>query len=80
MGISIAAVQTYARQLIHALDTLRELEVVHADIKPHNIMVNQRHTMVKLIDFGSAFRMTDPDLLPTPYLVCYRCCSFFPGI
>ncbi|CAE7474003.1 Prpf4b, partial [Symbiodinium sp. KB8] len=69
VGISIAAVQTYARQLIHALDTLRELEVVHADIKPHNIMVNQRHTMVKLIDFGSAFRMTDPDLLPTPYLV-----------
>jgi len=41
--------------------------VLHADIKPDNILINQRHNKVKLCDFGSAMMAGENDV--TPYLV-----------
>lgn len=44
-------------QLLTALESLKTAGIIHADIKPHNIMlVKQQHQpfRVKLIDFGSA--------------------------
>jgi serine/threonine-protein kinase PRP4 len=40
--------------------------VVHADIKPDNILVNRTHNIIKICDFGSA--MFDGDNEITPYL------------
>jgi len=67
VGINIKAVQAYAAQLFIALRHLKNCGVVHADIKPDNILVNQSHNMLKLCDFGSA--MFDGDNELTPYLV-----------
>ena len=67
VGINIKAVQAYATQLLIALRHLKNCGVVHADIKPDNILVNQSHNLLKMCDFGSA--MFDGDNELTPYLV-----------
>uniref|UniRef100_A0A7N6BME1 Protein kinase domain-containing protein n=1 Tax=Anabas testudineus TaxID=64144 RepID=A0A7N6BME1_ANATE len=50
-------IQMITQQLLVALNALKSIGMVHADIKPDNIMFinRQRHSvMVKLIDFGMA--------------------------
>lgn len=69
VGINIGAVRMYAKQLFVALRLLAELRIVHADIKLDNILCSGDLKQVKLCDFGSAFRETDVDNDPTPYLV-----------
>lgn len=59
----------YGKQLMIALRLLMEIQVVHADIKLDNILCSGDLKQVKLCDFGSAFRETDTDNDPTPYLV-----------
>jgi serine/threonine-protein kinase PRP4 len=41
VGINITAVRMYARQLFVALRHLSDLKIVHADIKPDNIVVSE---------------------------------------
>eukprot|EP01041_Mallomonas_annulata_P008503 gene8503-17536_t len=69
VGINITAVRMYAKQLLFALKHLYDLKIVHADIKPDNILVSDDLKQVKLCDFGSAFKITDTDNDPTPYLI-----------
>jgi serine/threonine-protein kinase PRP4 len=40
-----------------------------SDIKPDNILLDEKQTTIKLCDFGSAFKVTDGKQDPTPYLV-----------
>lgn len=61
-------VRLYARQILSALHLLQKCKVIHADIKPDNIMVNYSKTAVKLCDFGSAGSAEDECDI-TPYLV-----------
>ncbi len=63
-------------QLLVALDALKELGILHADIKPDNVMFVSRQDQpfrVKLIDFGKAIPASKVkpgmDLQP----VGYRC-------
>ncbi|KAL3810118.1 hypothetical protein ACHAXA_008251 [Cyclostephanos tholiformis] len=69
VGINLTAVRSYARQLLCALAHLERHRVVHADLKPDNILVSANFSTVKVADFGSAFFETDFDNDPTPYLV-----------
>ncbi|GJQ13515.1 hypothetical protein GpartN1_g5306.t1 [Galdieria partita] len=66
-GISIKAVQLYTRQLLNAIYVLYKSKIIHADLKPDNILVNEEKNMVKICDFGSACFMDECDI--TPYLV-----------
>lgn len=67
VGLSINAVGLYGCQLLCALRHLKKCQVLHADIKPDNILVNVKRTKVKLCDFGSAMLAGDNEI--TPYLV-----------
>mmetsp|Transcript_42636 Transcript_42636/g.104841 ORF Transcript_42636/g.104841 Transcript_42636/m.104841 type:complete len:215 (-) Transcript_42636:61-705(-) len=52
-----------------ALHHLKRCGVIHADIKPDNMVVNAAHTVCKLCDFGCAFRVDDAERPITQYLV-----------
>lgn len=39
VGLNIKAVRAYAHQLFHALSLLKKANIMHADIKPDNILV-----------------------------------------
>uniref|UniRef100_A0A3Q3W9X7 Protein kinase domain-containing protein n=1 Tax=Mola mola TaxID=94237 RepID=A0A3Q3W9X7_MOLML len=56
-GLPISEVRSIIHQLTTALSHLNSLGIVHADLKPDNVMVVDRHQQplkVKLVDFGLA--------------------------
>lgn len=67
VGLHFKAVRSYSQQLFLALKLLKRCNILHADIKPDNILVNESKTILKLCDFGSASHVADNDI--TPYLV-----------
>jgi serine/threonine-protein kinase PRP4 len=67
IGLSLSAVRIYTQQMLVALHHLRNCGVLHADLKPDNLLVNDRRTVIKLCDFGSAMFAGDNEI--TPYLV-----------
>ncbi|KAJ7700678.1 kinase-like domain-containing protein [Mycena rosella] len=80
VGLNIRAVRAYAHQLFLGLGHLRKLSVIHADIKPDNILVNDAKTMLKLCDLGSASDAAENEI--TPYLVSrfYRAPEIILGV
>ena len=55
--LALSSIRPIIQQVLTALDKLRSLGLIHADLKPENIMlVNPKNTpfRVKVIDFGSA--------------------------
>lgn len=67
VGINLEAVKVYAYQMFQALLHLKSAEVLHADLKPDNILINEKRTFIKVCDFGTATLQQDAEL--TPYLV-----------
>lgn len=67
-GLNLRAVQVFARQLCISLLHLKRCGVLHADIKPDNICVDDNLLRLKLVDLGSASLTTDENPV-TPYLV-----------
>ena len=82
-GLSLMAVQSFGRQLFLALLHIKKLGIVHADIKPDNIMLkDQNSSLIQLTDFGNSFHENDSNNLPTPYLVSrfYRAPEIILGL
>lgn len=67
-GLSLQAVKTYARQMFSGLKHLQDCQIIHADLKPDNILVSMDKKTVKLCDLGTAADKRDNNE-PTPYLV-----------
>ena len=59
VGININAVRSYSQQLLLALKLLRKCNIIHADIKPDNILVNESKSLLKLCDLGSAIKVEE---------------------
>lgn len=80
VGLNIRAVRAYSHQLFLALSLLRKANVMHADIKPDNILVNEAKTVLKLCDLGSASDASENEI--TPYLVSrfYRAPEIILGV
>jgi serine/threonine-protein kinase PRP4 len=80
VGINIKAVRVYAQQLFLALAHLKKCKILHADIKPDNVLVNESKNTLKLCDLGSASFDNENEI--TPYLVSrfYRAPEIILGL
>jgi len=67
-GMSLQAVRAYSKQLLIALRHIHKNNIIHADIKPDNILISAGHNVVKICDLGSAMYYPE-EVEPTPYLV-----------
>ncbi|XP_015434433.1 PREDICTED: serine/threonine-protein kinase PRP4 homolog isoform X2 [Dufourea novaeangliae] len=80
VGLHVKAVRSYTQQLFLALKLLKRANILHADIKPDNILVSESKLVLKLCDFGSASHAHENEM--TPYLVSrfYRAPEIILGI
>ncbi|MCJ1473755.1 U4/U6 small nuclear ribonucleoprotein prp4 [Lambiella insularis] len=67
VGINLKAVRAYAQQMFLGLRLLRKCEILHADLKPDNVLVNESRNFLKVCDLGSASDASENEI--TPYLV-----------
>ncbi|MCO5585773.1 hypothetical protein L7F22_039709 [Adiantum nelumboides] len=66
-GFCLGVTRVYAKQLFLALRHLSNRGILHSDIKPDNMLVNEAKNVLKLCDFGSAMFRGENE--STPYLV-----------
>ncbi|KAM7484541.1 hypothetical protein LguiA_000550 [Lonicera macranthoides] len=80
IGLKLSAVRAYAKQLFIALKHLRNCGILHSDIKPDNMLVNDAKNVLKLCDFGNAMFAGKNEI--TPYLVSrfYRAPEIILGL
>lgn len=67
VGISLNAVRAYAHQMFLGLSLLRRCNILHADLKPDNVLVSENQNVLKICDLGSASDASENDI--TQYLV-----------
>ena len=80
VGINLKAVREYARQMFLGLGLLRKCNVLHADLKPDNVLVNEARSTLKICDLGSASDASENEI--TQYLVSrfYRAPEIILGL
>lgn len=80
VGINMRVIRVYARQMFLGLSLLRKCNIIHADIKPDNILINEARSSLKICDLGSATDGADNPI--TPYLVSrfYRAPEIILGL
>jgi len=80
IGLKLTAVRAYSKQLFIALKHLKNCKVLHCDIKPDNMLVNEAKNVLKLCDFGNAMLAGMNEV--TPYLVSrfYRAPEIILGL
>lgn len=65
-GMSLHAVRSYTQQLMVALAHMRQHGIIHADMKPDNILIGKGNQTVKICDLGTALEIKD--VMASPYL------------
>jgi serine/threonine-protein kinase PRP4 len=85
VGLSLTAVRSYFGQLLAAATHLQKHKIIHADIKPDNILVSGDFAHTFICDFGSAMDSVDGsggNEMITPYLVSrfYRAPEIILGL
>ncbi|XP_053993032.1 probable serine/threonine-protein kinase dyrk2 isoform X5 [Hylaeus volcanicus] len=66
-GLNPHAVHSYTKQLFIGLRHLKKNGILHADLKPDNILLNEKFSILKICDLGSASDVSDNEV--TSYLV-----------
>ncbi|KAK1852075.1 serine threonine-protein kinase prp4 [Colletotrichum chrysophilum] len=72
VGINLVATRAYAHQIFIGLAHMRKCSVIHADLKPDNILVNESRNVLKICDLGTGIDKSDAATAHneiTPYLV-----------
>jgi serine/threonine protein kinase len=68
-GLSLRMVCKMAHQLMCALVTLRNLKVIHCDLKPENIaLTSPNRPRIKILDFGSCCFASEEPCNQFPYI------------
>ena len=67
VGLNLKAIRSYAQQMFLGLSHLKKCHILHADLKPDNILVSEKRSLLKICDLGTATFVDDADI--TPYLV-----------
>ncbi|KAL0936239.1 serine threonine-protein kinase prp4 [Colletotrichum truncatum] len=85
VGINLGATRAYAHQIFIGLAHMRKCSIVHADLKPDNILVNESRNVLKICDLGTGIDKSDAATAHneiTPYLVSrfYRAPEVILGI
>ena len=57
LHIPMIAVKVFAWQLLRAIGHLHAKGIIHRDVKPQNILIEEDRYQLKLCDFGSAKRI-----------------------
>jgi serine/threonine-protein kinase PRP4 len=80
VGLNLRAIRAYAQQMFLGLGLLRKCGILHADLKPDNLLVNEQRSTLKICDLGSASPASENEI--TPYLVSrfYRAPEIILGI
>ncbi|KAJ5390664.1 Serine/threonine-protein kinase prp4 [Penicillium cataractarum] len=80
VGLNLRAIRAYAQQMFLGLSLLRKCNILHADLKPDNLLVNEQRNILKVCDLGSASPASENEI--TPYLVSrfYRAPEIILGI
>jgi predicted ATPase/signal transduction histidine kinase/CheY-like chemotaxis protein len=55
--ISVQGFFPIALQIVESLSYIHSVDIVHQDISPDNIIINQKTNQLKIIDFGAASRL-----------------------
>ena len=53
-ALPINAIKLYTQQLLEGIKYYQNLNILHCDLKPENIMLNPEKSKITIIDFGSA--------------------------
>ena len=54
-GLTLDIIQRLSLQLINGMHVLHKHEIIHADLKPENVLLKQPNKSgLKIIDFGSS--------------------------
>lgn len=72
VGLNLQAVRVYARQIFVALAHFKACSIIHADLKPDNILVSENRSTLKICDLGTAIDRSDPATAHnevSPYLI-----------
>ncbi|KAF9871370.1 hypothetical protein CkaCkLH20_11017 [Colletotrichum karsti] len=72
VGINLSATRAYAHQIFIGLAHMRKCSIIHADLKPDNILVNESRNVLKICDLGTGIDKSDAATAHneiTPYLV-----------
>jgi len=81
-GVSLNLVHAWTRQLFIALRLLQKCNIIHADLKPDNLLVggSGKTPILKICDIGSAFDASENEV--TPYVVSrfYRAPEIILGL
>eukprot|EP00929_Paragymnodinium_shiwhaense_P016308 TRINITY_DN124589_c0_g1_i1.p1 TRINITY_DN124589_c0_g1~~TRINITY_DN124589_c0_g1_i1.p1 ORF type:complete len:663 (-),score=199.09 TRINITY_DN124589_c0_g1_i1:172-2160(-) len=79
-GMTMQAVRSFTAQLCLGLKHMAQSKIIHADIKPDNILVSKDHKVVKFCDLGTAVEFKDVTV--SPYLASrfYRAPEIILGV
>ncbi|KAH0128193.1 kinase-like protein, partial [Aureobasidium melanogenum] len=80
IGINIIAVRQYALQMFLGLTLLKKCEILHADLKPDNVLVNEKRNQLKIADLGSAMSADENDITDALVSRFYRAPEIMLGI
>jgi serine/threonine-protein kinase PRP4 len=80
VGLNLKAIRSYAQQMFLALSHMKKCQILHADLKPDNVLVSEKRNILKICDLGTASFADDAEI--TPYLVSrfYRAPEVILGI